>query len=131
MKRKIIVCFAVLCTACFMTTAFAASDGDEGEPIPLEVYNPGGDEDPIIRGLPNAFIEAFYNSYQQVVNVHFLTNIGEVGIRLVNQANGSYTSLMVDSQNGGIVMPLFGYSGFYRIEFHMESGIIYSGHFLI
>lgn len=131
MKKILSIIMAVLLAASLANYSSAKADEEDGEPIPLEVNEPGGGGDPIFRGLGGIPIGAYYNADNHTVSVDFSDDIGQVGIRLVNETTGVYTSLLFDSVIRRLIIPIQNSSGSYTINFCTEAGIVYSGCFIV
>lgn len=66
------------------------------------------------------------------IEVEFFSNIGEVTISLTNFTTGSFSTIVVDSQIGSVVVPFAPSSGLWQISFHLEGGgTSYSGTFIL
>lgn len=115
----------------FVLPSFAnpSRDGDEGEPIPIQVNDPGEeDEHNHLRSLVP--VEAYHVSLTQNVAVNFLYNLGSVTITLTNLTTSSSSVTIVDSSVGSILIPVSLGTGIYRIEFCcQDSGNEYVGYF--
>ena len=131
MKRFLIFCLALLLAASFNCPSFAQPDGDDGEPIPLEAFEPGGDEDPIFRGPTNIPIEVGYFSSFHSVSVNPLLSIGEVSVAISNLSTNESYNTVVYSQNGSAFIPISGNPGLWRILLTLDTGASYIGFFSI
>lgn len=111
----------------FTSLAYACPDGDDEEVIDLTV-DPAGT--PVMRTL-NQGISAVINSTTNLLFIDFLSNLGEVTIRLTNLTTGGIASTLVDSSCGSCILPVTSGSGLYCLEFLLSDGTRYYGNFLI
>lgn len=118
---------AMVITLSFTSLAYAYPGGDDDEVIDLTV-DPAGT--PVMRTL-NQSISAVFNSTSNLLIIDFLSNLGEVTIRLTNVTTGSIASTVVDSSFGGCILPVTGGPGLYCLEFLLSDGTRYYGYFLI
>jgi hypothetical protein len=108
--------------------AFACPDGDDDEEVIDLTVDPAGT--PLMRSL-NQGISAVINSTTNLLFIDFLSNLGEVTIRLTNLTTGGIASTLVDSSCGGCILPVTGGPGLYCLEFLLSDGTRYYGYFLI
>ena len=121
----------VLLASTIGITINAKNDDPEGEPIPIELNDPGESGNPIIRGPIVVPVEASFNSTLSQVNVHFLSYIGEVTIQLANLSNNASVNMAIDSNCGSCIIPITNGIGLYRIVFLTTDGMQYCGFFSI
>lgn len=103
---------------------------DEGEEIVVTGNESIPDNGPARSPIIVPFAAIYYAS-MSYVEIGFLFNVGCVTITLTNLATGSYSSAMVDSQNGSALIPVTGGSGPYKIEFTIGDGSSFVGFFSV
>lgn len=130
MKKHLTLLLVVLLASTISITINAKNDDPEGEPIPIELNDPGESGNPIIRGFVFIPIEAFFNSTLSQVNIQFLTYIGEVTIQLTNLSNNASINTAIDSNFGSCIIPITNGSGLYRIDFITADGAQFCGYFI-
>lgn len=131
MKKHLTLIMVVLLASTIGITINAKNDDPEGEPIPIELNDPGESGNPIIRGPIVVPVEASFNSTLSQVNVHFLSYIGEVTIQLTNLSNSVIINMAIDSNCGSCIIPITNGIGLYRIVFLTTDGMQYCGFFSI
>ncbi len=131
--KKIVLSLTLVLTAmlAFPVLSYAQDiSDDDGEPIividqSLNGNGPGRDfvSVPIMATLYRSLL---------CISIEFTRDIGEVTISLNNLTTGSFTSTVVNSQNGFAIIPLPASPGLWQITFQPEGGgVIYSGTFIL
>lgn len=131
MKKHLTLIMVVLLASTIGITINAKNDDPEGEPIPIELNDPGESGNPIIRGFVFIPFEAFFNSTLSQVNIQFLSYIGEVTIQLTNLSNNASVNTAIDSNCGSCIIPVTNGSGIYRLEFILADGLQFYGFFIV
>ena len=109
---------------------WANPDGDEGEPIPIQVNEPGEEDDKNGFRSPAIIpIQATWLNEEQCVEVVFLQSLGEVTIRFKNLSNMTVFTTVVDSACCNCFIPVLCGSAFYSIQFVTADGGDYLGFF--
>lgn len=123
--------FLLLLTPVSPSIANPSRNGDDGEPIPIQINDPREeDEHNHFRGPLIVPVEAYLVSSTQSVTVNFLYAIGDVTISLTNLSIGVHTSTIIDSSIGNAIIPVILGTGVYRIVFSTENGAEYQGSFI-
>lgn len=131
MKKRLTLLLVVLLASTMSITINAKNDDPEGEPIPIELNDPGESGNPIFRGPVIIPIEACFNSTFSQVSIQFLSYIGEVTIQLTNLSNNASVNTAIDSSCGSCIIPVTNGSGIYRIEFLLADGLQFYGFFIV
>lgn len=117
MKKHLTLLLVVLLASTISITINAKNDDPEGEPIPIELNDPGESGNPIIRGFVFIPFEAFFNSTLSQVNIQFFICNGEVTIQHTNLSNNASVNMIIDSNCGSCIIPITNGVGLYRIDF--------------
>lgn len=108
-----------------------AQNPEEGEEIEVTVEVNQTENGPT-RTIPQIPFTATLFRSLSCIEVEFYDNIGEVTISLNNLTTGSFTSPVVNSQNGFAIIPLPASPGLWQITFQPEGGgVIYNGTFIL
>lgn len=131
MKKYMILISLLLTVALPYSFASSSRDGDDGEPIPIQVNEPDDEEGNNHFRSPGIIpIEAYLVSSTQNVAINFLYPVGIVTITLSNLSTSDYFVTVVDSGVGSVLLPVSLGTGFYRIEFNcLDCGNEYVGYF--
>ncbi|MBR5041764.1 MAG: hypothetical protein IKX67_00850 [Bacteroidales bacterium] len=130
MKKHLTLILVVLLASTMSITINAKNDDPEGEPIPIELNDPGESGNPIIRGPIVVPVAASFNRTLSHVNVQFLSYIGEVAIQLTNLYNNASVNMAIDSNFGSCIIPVTNGVGLYQINLVIV-GASYTGYFIV
>lgn len=114
----------------FPIQSFGQDIPDDGEEIEIDINNNSSDTGP--RRTPTIVpMTVFYYQSLFCIEVLFHYNIGEVTITLNNLTIGCYSSIVVNSQEDTLFIPLPNSSGLWQIGFRLSDGSLYTGSFFL
>lgn len=131
MRKIIILAFAAVIMFFWYPSNINAQviPDEEGEEITITETPPpetGPKKSPSI--IP---ITAYYYDSLSCIGLTFLFDIGEVTVTVSNLSTSEYYCYLVDSQNGSAIIPLSCTTGLWQLSISIDSGICYTGVFLI
>lgn len=129
--KKIVFLLLAMFTAFSLSFAFETRmDDDPEEAIPLQFneHGEGGDGNNIRGGVFMPII-ATYNPSTSCVCIVFLSNVGDIDIRLTNLTTGGVSYVQANANSGSIFIPIIYGNGFYSLEFISEGTTMYYGYF--
>ena len=128
--KRLLLLFSFFLNAFVCSPILANPNGDDGEPIPIQVNEPGDEDDKNgFRSPAMIPVQAAWMHELQCVEVEFLQSLGEVTILLKNLSNMTIASTVVDSACGTCFIPVVCGPGFYSIQFVTADGSDYLGFF--
>jgi hypothetical protein len=119
MKKILTLLLVVLIVITIGIFANAKGDGLEGEPIPIELNDPGKTGKSgysVNRGPIVVPVKASFNSTFSQVNIQFYI-YGEIMIQHTNLSNKASVNMIIDSNCGSCIIPVTNGVGLYRIDF--------------
>lgn len=125
--KKITFCFSALFLFSLICTAAQSDDKSASQDIIIYLQPTGTGPRP--RSVQ---IEPMTCSYSLgTVQVHFLQNIGQSTITIVNNSTGEQWFEIADSADGVVAISISDTPGDYTIYIELESGKTYSGSFTL
>lgn len=126
---KLFITISLALSLLFLPSSGAkANDSKDGEIVISPVKDqPQGH---INRSPALIPISAYYDSFSQNILISFTGNLGIIEIEIMNETNGDYWDIEVDSQNSSVIY-IGDESGLYEIVFTLQSGVQYHGYFEI
>lgn len=126
MKERILM---FLCVVSASVALFASpmNDGETTSPIPItkEGTKRGG----VLRSPEFIPFQAYLIKDANVVNLHFLRDVGVANVELINKDNGEYISDVIDSCQGNVLFLFSGSEGVYELTVTLSGGTSYIGEF--